>query len=132
VGMLYDGMEQEGLEVIQNIRARYDGSKRSPFNEAECGHHYARAMASWASVLALTEFQYSAIDKTINFRNQIGKWFWSNGHAWGTCEISKDSIILTVKKGMLNVGQVMLDNEALSEFKDVQRIEEGEELKIKI
>jgi non-lysosomal glucosylceramidase len=130
VGMIYEGMEKEGLQVIRNIRKRYDGAKRNPFNEAECGHHYARAMASWASVLALTKFQYSAIDKTINFRNQIGKWFWSNGYAWGTCEISEDSIILTVKKGILKVGKVMLENEIVSEFKGLQHIEEGEKLKI--
>ncbi len=132
VGMIYEGMEKEGLEVIRNIRARYDGSKRSPFNEAECGHHYARAMASWACVLAVTGFQYSATDKTINFRNQVGKWFWSNGYAWGTCEISEEFIVLSVKKGTLNVGQVMLENKMMSEFKAVQHIEEGETLKIKI
>jgi len=132
VGMLYEGMEQEGLEVIRNIRERYDGSKRSPFNEAECGHHYARAMASWASVLALTGFQYSAVDKTINFNNQLGNWFWSNGYAWGTCEISEDLIILTLKKGRLDVDKVKLDNEIVSEFEAMQHIEEGEELKIRI
>jgi len=131
-GMIFEGMEQEGLEVIRNIRARYDGSKRSPFNEAECGHHYARAMASWASVLAITGFQYSALDKTINFKNKIGKWFWSNGYAWGTCQISDDFIVLNVKKGILNVDQVMLENEIVSEFKGAQRIEVGKELKIKI
>jgi uncharacterized protein (DUF608 family) len=130
VGMLYEGMEEEGLQVIRNIRARYDGSKRSPFNEAECGHHYARAMASWASVLALTGFQYSALDKTIKFKNQVGKWFWSNGYAWGTCEISEDFIMLAVKKGRLDVNQVMLENEIVSEFEEMQRIEEGEELKV--
>ena len=52
IGMLYEGMEQEGLQCIQNIRDRYDGRKRNPFDEAECGHHYARAMASWAAILA--------------------------------------------------------------------------------
>ncbi len=35
-------------EVVRDIRARYDGEKRSPFDEAECGHHYARALASWS------------------------------------------------------------------------------------
>ena len=45
-------MAEDGLRCIAAIRARYDGRKRSPFDEAECGHHYARAMASWAAVLA--------------------------------------------------------------------------------
>ena len=34
--------------VVRNIRSRYDGLKRNPFDEAECGHHYARALASWS------------------------------------------------------------------------------------
>ena len=35
-------------EVVRDIRERYDGEKRSPFDEAECGHHYARALAAWS------------------------------------------------------------------------------------
>ena len=35
-------------EVVRDIRDRYDGFKRNPFDEAECGHHYARALASWS------------------------------------------------------------------------------------
>ncbi len=57
--MLYEGQRENGLKCIRAIRDRYDGKKRSPFDEAECGHHYARAMASWAAVLALTGFRYS-------------------------------------------------------------------------
>jgi non-lysosomal glucosylceramidase len=45
-------------ECIGNIRARYDGEKRNPWDEAECGHHYARAMAAWSGVLALSGFRY--------------------------------------------------------------------------
>jgi hypothetical protein len=67
IGMLYEGMQQEGLDVIRNIRDRYDGRKRNPFDEAECGHHYARAMASWAGIIQQSGFRYSAVDKTISF-----------------------------------------------------------------
>ena len=51
-------MVREGVECIGNIRARYDGEKRNPWDEAECGHHYARAMAAWSGVLALSGFRY--------------------------------------------------------------------------
>jgi hypothetical protein len=85
VHMLYEGQTGIGLECIQAVRDRYDGKKRSPFNEAECGHHYARAMASWAAVLALTGFQYSGVEQSMTFARKDGVCFWSNGYAWGTC-----------------------------------------------
>ena len=56
--MLYTGMLDHGLECIGDIRSRYDGVRRNPWDEAECGHHYARAMASWSAVLALSGFRY--------------------------------------------------------------------------
>lgn len=60
-----------------------------PFDETECGHHYARAMASWAAILALTGFHYSAVEKVMTFAPKIGRHFWSTGYAWGRCVISK-------------------------------------------
>ena len=35
-------------QVVRDVRARYDGEKRNPFDEAECGRHYARALAAWS------------------------------------------------------------------------------------
>ena len=88
INMLQEGMVAQGLKCIATIRARYDGAKRSPFDEAECGHHYARAMAAWGAVLALTGFRYSGVDKTMTFAPAKGAktitWFWSNGAAYGT------------------------------------------------
>jgi len=82
------GETEEGLRVVGDIRARYDGRKRSPFDEAECGRHYARALASWTHVLALTGFEWNARTGTLSFRASPthAKWFWSNGRAWGTLE----------------------------------------------
>jgi hypothetical protein len=86
VGMLYEGQKAAGLKCIAAVRDRYDGRRRSPFDEAECGHHYARAMASWAAVLAVTGFRYSAVEQTIRFAaaKKPSTVFWSNGYAWGT------------------------------------------------
>ena len=64
--MLYYGMEKEGVECIANIRRRYDGERRNPWDEAECGHHYARAMAAWTGVLALSGFRYHAAEKSVS------------------------------------------------------------------
>ena len=85
--MLYEDLAEAGLRVIRSIRARYDGRRRNPFDEAECGHHYARAMAAWSAIPALTGFHYSAVTASMTFAAKPGKWFWSTGHAWGTCEV---------------------------------------------
>jgi hypothetical protein len=110
VGMLYAGMEAEGLCCIEAIRARYDGRKRSPFDEAECGHHYGRAMASWAAVLAWTGFQWSGVTGTMRFVAREGRWFWSNGSAWGMCEQSRTEdgtqVTLTVLYGSVDLRQL--------------------------
>ena len=107
VGMLYEGMEKQGLKMIEAIRARYDGAKRNPFDEEECGHHYARAMASWGAVLAISGFDYSAITQTLTFAARVGKWFWSNGAAWGTCDIRKRGKKMVVKLEVMH-GEIAL------------------------
>jgi uncharacterized protein (DUF608 family) len=100
-GMLYEGQIENGLKVIEAIRKRYDGSKRNPFDEAECGHHYARAMAAWAAMLALTGFHYSAVQGAMSFAAKDGRHFWSNGYAWGVCEQRSSAKGVTVKLSVL-------------------------------
>ncbi len=84
IGMLYEGMNDDGLKCIRSIRNRYDGLKRNPYDEAECGHHYGRAMISWAGLLALSGFHYSAVEKSLQIDAHDGQMFWSNGYAYGT------------------------------------------------
>ena len=43
-------------KVVRDIRSRYDGRKRNPFDEAECGHHYARALAAWSVLRAFDAY----------------------------------------------------------------------------
>jgi len=115
VGMLYEGQTEQGLRCIKNVRERYDGQKRSPFDEAECGHHYARAMASWAAVPALTGFHYSGVDKTMTFTPKDGRYFWSNGYAWGSCSIRRSARGMSVEFSVLH-GQVTLSQFSLRDY----------------
>ncbi len=104
-GMLYEGQTGNGLKCVADARARYDGLKRNPYDEAECGHHYGRAMASWGAVLALTGFRYSAVNGTFELSAAEGTRFWSNGYAYGTVEVrpirDKMMATVTVAKGRL-------------------------------
>jgi uncharacterized protein (DUF608 family) len=129
VGMLFEDLADEGLCCIRNIRDRYDGRKRSPFDEAECGHHYARAMASWAAVLALTGFQYSGVEKTLTFAPKPGTFFWSNGYAWGQCSVKQAekgiAVELSVLHGELDLQKFDLPRFGCNEFDKVLRIQAG-------
>jgi non-lysosomal glucosylceramidase len=86
-GMLLEGMREEGLACIAAIRDRYDGLKRNPFDEAECGHHYARAMMSWSAVPALSGFRYDADLGIMKWGTLRGAGFWSTGFAWGVLDV---------------------------------------------
>ncbi|MBN2313018.1 MAG: hypothetical protein JXM79_03750 [Sedimentisphaerales bacterium] len=119
IGMLYEGQLEQGFKCIENIRDRYDGRKRSPFDEAECGHHYARAMASWAAVLALTGFHYSGVEKSMTFAAQDGTFFWSNGYAWGSCSLKRENNNVRVELAVLH-GKLNLLRFILRGFGDVQ------------
>jgi len=113
VGMLQEGQTENGLKCIRTTRSRYDGRKRNPFNEAEYGNHYGRAMASWSAVLALTGFQYSGVTKEMKFKDVTGECFWSNGYAYGTVDISKkenDRIVtLCVLNGKIDISKITIE-----------------------
>jgi uncharacterized protein (DUF608 family) len=114
-GMFFEGMKEEGMKTISDIRNRYDGLRRNPFDEAECGYHYARAMASWASIIALTEFHYSGVTKTMQMKSENGSYFWSTGNGWGKCEITGDGKIKDVKIYVYD-GKVELKEFKLNNF----------------
>ena len=103
IGMLYEGQTENGLKVINAIRKRFDGERRNPFDEPECGHHYARAMASWTALIALSGFEYSGVSKTMKFNNLPGQYFWSNGYAYGTVNISDKKVVLSVLSGSVTL-----------------------------
>lgn len=58
--LMLEGMVDEGLEIVRVCRTRYDGCVRNPFDEYECGHWYARAMASYSLIQAYTGVRYDA------------------------------------------------------------------------
>jgi non-lysosomal glucosylceramidase len=82
------GMAAEGIEIVRNSRLRYDGEKRNPWDEAECGHHYARAMSSWSAFMSLSGFTYdgtkAAVVATPRIAHPRFHCFWATGTGWGT------------------------------------------------
>ena len=88
--LVYEGFLREGLAVCKAIRDRHDGIKRNPWNEFECGSHYARSMANYAYITGLTGFQYSAVEQSLTVAPIINeddfRCFFSVDGAWGMVE----------------------------------------------
>ncbi len=66
--LIYEGFLDEGLAIVRAARARHDGLRRNPWNEFECGDHYARAMSSWSLLLAISGQRYDGRSKTLTVR----------------------------------------------------------------
>lgn len=102
--LLFAGMTREGVEAVRNVRARYDGERRNPWNEPECGHHYVRAMSSWSTLLAASGFRYHGGEQSIAINAAPGfHCFWSTATGWGTFRVTAAGATLRVDHGTLAV-----------------------------
>ncbi len=86
--LVYEGLALEGLAITKAVRDRYDGERRNPWNEVECGSHYARALASWSLLTALSGYAYSAPERRLSFAPRLGaeefRAFFTAAEGWGT------------------------------------------------
>jgi hypothetical protein len=69
--MASEGMLTEALAICRAIDERYHPAKRNPFNEIECGDHYARALASWGMLIGLSGFEYHGPSGKLGFAPRI-------------------------------------------------------------
>ena len=113
--LLYEGLLEEGLSLVKAVRDRYDGRRRNPWDEVECGHHYARAMSSWGLLLALSGFSYSGVDMKIGFEPKLYlegfRSLWTTGSGWGsysqTLKTEKDlTVELSAASGELRLKEI--------------------------
>lgn len=112
--LIMNGMITEGVAMVKAVRDRYDGERRNPWNEIECGSNYARSMASYALLNAFSGFQFDGALKMIGFhpaRLIKGRFrcFWSLGSAWGYIAVAPQGVQLTVLQGELALNSVALD-----------------------
>jgi uncharacterized protein (DUF608 family) len=69
--MAWEGMLTEALAICRAIHERYHPSKHNPWNEVECGDHYARGMASHGVFLGLCGFQYDGPRGRLGFAPRL-------------------------------------------------------------
>ena len=97
----YEGMTEEGLSILRAVRQRYNGERRSPWNDVECGDHYARALSSWALLDAACGYQYDASTNALTIQPRIRedefRAFCITATGWGTASICRSGQTLTTR-----------------------------------
>jgi uncharacterized protein (DUF608 family) len=114
--LIYEGRLEAGLEIVRAVRNRHDGVRRNPWDEVECGHHYARSMSSWALLLALSGFHCDVAAGALAFAPAVAagdfRCFFSAGTAWGRFAQQSDAgalhADLAVEHGRLELRQLRL------------------------
>lgn len=86
--MIWEGMLLEGLAVTRAVHDRYHPSRRNPWNEVECGDHYARSMASYGVYLAACGFECHGPKGQIGFLPRLSpekfKAAFTAAEGWGS------------------------------------------------
>ncbi|MBV9123964.1 MAG: hypothetical protein JO112_11450 [Planctomycetes bacterium] len=86
--MIWEGLLTEGLSVCRGLHERYHPSRRNPWNEVECGDHYARSMASYGVFLALCGYEYHGPKGYLAFAPRVSpedfRAAFTAAEGWGT------------------------------------------------
>ena len=111
------GMLREGGETFAGTRRRHDGERRNPFNEPECGHHYARAMSSWSGMAVLAAFRYDGPAHALRIERKAEarpfRSFWATGTGWGRYTLALENghtkVHVDVLHGALPVRELVVE-----------------------
>jgi uncharacterized protein (DUF608 family) len=92
--LIYEGFTDEALAIVETVRSRQDGYRRNPWNEMECGFHYARSLSSWGLLLALSGFSRDPLSGKESFTPRINRddfrCFFCDGRHWGILRQRRD------------------------------------------
>ena len=121
--MIWEGLVQEGLAITRAIHDRYHPLRRNPWNEVECGDHYARAMASYGVFLAACGFEYHGPKGYLAFAPRLTpedfRAPFTTAEGWGTFHQKRDGNAQT-EKIELRWGRLRLRSLAFALRKDAQ------------
>jgi len=110
--LISEGFVEEGLTIVKALRSRYDGRVRNPWDEYECGSYYARAMASYDLLRALSGFEYSAAKKMLKFGPMLYesefRTFFSTARGWGTIRLEGKEISIEMLEGEIPIDTIMV------------------------
>ncbi|MEA5051892.1 MAG: GH116 family glycosyl-hydrolase [Propionicimonas sp.] len=95
---LFEGLDELGQEVLDGLWNRYDGTRRNPYNEIECGDHYARAMAGWTVLQARSGVRVDESTGVMTV-SRPGSWPWMSSTGYGIVTVSDEGADLRCVEG---------------------------------
>jgi hypothetical protein len=112
--MIWEGLLTEGLAVTRMIHDRYHAARRNPWNEVECGDHYARSMASYGVYLAACGYEYHGPKGHLGFAPRLTpedfRAAFTTAEGWGTFtqqrEGAKQTDTIELKLGQLQLSSL--------------------------
>jgi uncharacterized protein (DUF608 family) len=118
--MIQNGLEEEGLRCVRAVRKRYDGERRNPWNEIECGGNYARSMAAWSLVMAFQGLRVDMRRKAAAFARlnpgEEHSSLWAFSGAWGRVRTGGGKFTLSCYGGSLTLKSIALAPESKVRF----------------
>lgn len=110
--MISEGFVEEGERMVSAVRDRYDGEKRNPWNEIECGSNYARSMASFALLPIYSGFSSDMTRGHIGFSpiSGDGRYFFSIKESFGTAEFESRRTVIRILGTPLSLRSVKIPN----------------------
>jgi uncharacterized protein (DUF608 family) len=111
------GMPREGVATYEGTRRRHDGERRNPFDEPECGHHYARPLSSWSGLAMLTGFRYDGPEDHLRIERtaaaQPFRSLWATATGWGRysmgLENGRTKVLIEALHGKLPVREITVE-----------------------
>ncbi|MEV0582595.1 GH116 family glycosyl-hydrolase [Nonomuraea sp. NPDC050310] len=104
---LWEGLEEEGRAILDGLWSRYDGRRRNPYNEIECGDHYARALAGWSVLDALAGASYDAVTGRLTVAPRgPGRWPLLLPDGWGTLVRDAEGVRVEPAWGELSISGI--------------------------
>ncbi len=117
--MVYEGdagseLVEKGLAIAKAVHERYGAAKRNPYNEIECGDHYARSMASYGVFLAACGYEYHGPKGYLAFAPRINpenfKAPFTAAEGWGSfsqkVEQGQQTELIELLEGQLVVNEL--------------------------
>ena len=104
--LLEFGMTGEALAIIRSVDRRHRRAG-AVWNHIECGEHYYRAMASWATMISAAGFKFDAPQNMVTFAPPMAgcefraPWFAPSG--WGLFSFDHAAAAIAVTGGQISI-----------------------------